>query len=274
MMRILLCSVLFASLAGLLAGQDPKPAVVTGAQVPAKPQDPVQKVVPPAGSQDPKPQEPKKQDPKQGGTKETAEPPKPGEQKPGEQKTGEQKTGEPTRQDPKTGETTEVELPDDVPLPPGATAEDLRAMKSAQEMLVAERRLRARIKAGQIKDIDKLLSFEELTSWPYEDGLKGMPNAVRDLDGKQVVMIGFMLPIDEVEDIKEFLLVQSLWACCYGQPPDINGIVRVVMKGDRRCDYQFDPILVKGRFKVEATLEDGYCIDIFQLHATEVSLLK
>jgi hypothetical protein len=42
-------------------------------------------------------------------------------------------------------------------------------------------------------------------------------------------MTGFMLPIDEVENIKEFLLVQSLWSCCYGQPPDINGIVRVVM---------------------------------------------
>ena len=78
---------------------------------------------------------------------------------------------------------------------------------------------------------------------------------------------------DSLRIIKEFLLVQSLWACCYGQPPDINGIVRVVMKGDKRVDYQFDPIRVRGTFEVEATLEDGYCIDIFQLHASEVGLI-
>src|SRR5690606_13844352 len=118
-----------------------------------------------------------------------------------------------------------------------------------------------------IKNIDQLLSFEEISSWPYEEGLKGMPEPVRELDGRQVVMIGFMLPIDVVEDIKEFLLVQSLWACCFGTPPDINGIVRVVMKGDSRTDYQFDPIMVTGRFEIEETTEDGYCIDIYQLHA-------
>jgi hypothetical protein len=83
-----------------------------------------------------------------------------------------------------------------------------------------------------------------------------------------------MLPIDEVENIKEFLLVQSLWSCCYGQPPDINGIVRVVMKGDKRIGYKYDPIKVTGQFKVVASYEDGYCIDIYQLHADDVEVIK
>ena len=117
-------------------------------------------------------------------------------------------------------------------------------------------------------------TFEEISSWPYEDALLGMPKQVGKLNGKNVLMTGFMLPIDEVEDIKEFLLVQSLWSCCYGQPPDINGIVRVVMKGDARIDYQFDPIKVTGKFKVEATFEDGYCVDIFQLTADSVEVIK
>ena len=56
--------------------------------------------------------------------------------------------------------------------------------------------------------------------------------------------------------------------------PDINGIVRVVMKGKKRCDYQFDPILVQGTLKVVPTREDGYCIDIFQLHADSVKLVE
>ena len=159
-------------------------------------------------------------------------------------------------------------------IPGGADPEDLRAMQGAQAMLEAERKLRDLIKSGKIAGIDRILTFEEIESWPYEDALLGMPKQVKKLDGKNVLMTGFMLPIDEVEDIKEFLLVQSLWSCCYGQPPDINGIVRVVMKGDARIDYQFDPIKVTGTFKVEATFEDGYCVDIFQLVADSVEVIK
>jgi len=262
-MRILL-PLLPLALAAFVSAQDPIPPKAKPLGGTKPPVTETEKVV---GTE--KGEGVRKQDPKGGKPAEKQEPgakPKTGEQKAGEQETGEQKTGEP-----KPSEKPSVE---ETPLPPSADPEDLRAMKSAAEMISAERRLRERIKNGQIKDIEKLLSFEEISSWPYEDGLKGMPKPVKELDGKQVVMIGFMLPIYEVENIKEFLLVQSLWACCYGTPPDINGIVRVVMEGDRRCDYQFDPILVKGKFKVEETTEDGYCIDIFQLHATEVSLLK
>jgi hypothetical protein len=147
-------------------------------------------------------------------------------------------------------------------------------MQGAQAMLAAEKRLRAMIKAGKISGVDRILTFEEISSWPYEEALLGMPQQIKKLDGRNVLMTGFMLPIDEVEDIKEFLLVESLWSCCYGQPPDINGIVRVVMKGDARIDYQFDPIKVTGQFKVEATFEDGYCVDIFQLSADSVEVIK
>lgn len=179
---------------------------------------------------------------------------------------------------PKTEEQpkqTVVKLPENQePMPIGADPEDLRAMRGELQMIEAERRLRDMIKSGKIKNVDQILSFEELSSWPYEDGLKGLPSGVKKLDGSKVIMTGFMLPIDEVENIKEFLLVQSLWSCCYGQPPDINGIVRVVMKGKARADYQFDPIKIIGTFKVEAAVEDGYCVDIYQLHAESVEVIK
>jgi hypothetical protein len=180
----------------------------------------------------------------------------------------------PAVEPPKVDEEPAPEVEPEPQLPPGASPEDLRAMRSAQEMLGAERRLIQRIKKGELKGIEQLLRFEEISSWPYQDGLKGAPEGVRKLDTKPVVMIGFMLPIDEVENIREFLLVQSLWACCYGTPPDINGIVRVVMKGDKRCDYQFDPVMVSGNFRVQETREDGFCIDIYQLEAEAVSLVK
>ena len=183
----------------------------------------------------------------------------------------------PAPDDGSVGVLAPEEVPDadtDVLAPASADPEDIRAMRSAQQMIAAESRLKKLITAGELEGVDQLLTFEEISSWPYIDGLEGMPKEVKELDGKKVMMVGFMLPIDEVENIKEFLLVQSLWACCYGQPPDINGIVRVVMTGDNRCDYHYDPIKMVGKFKVEAYMEDGYCVDIYQLHVDKIEPLN
>jgi hypothetical protein len=160
------------------------------------------------------------------------------------------------------------------PVPKGTDPADIAAMRGAEAMLQAEKKLKDDIKTGKITGLDRILPFDELTCWPYEDGLKGMPKRVKDLSGKKVLMTGFMLPIDEVQNIKEFLLVQSLWSCCYGTPPDINGIVRVVMPKGKTTDYFFDPVKVIGTFKVESTVMDGYCVDIYQLHVESLEALK
>ncbi len=162
----------------------------------------------------------------------------------------------------------------DQPIPKGTDPADIAAMRGAEAMLEAEKRLAEQMKSGKITGLDKILPFDELTSWPYEDGLKGMPKRVKELSGKKVLMTGFMLPIDEVQNIKEFLLVQSLWSCCYGQPPDIHGIVRVVMPKGKTTDYFFDPLKVIGTFKVESTVMDGYCVDIYQLHVESLEAIK
>ncbi|MCR9247353.1 MAG: DUF3299 domain-containing protein [bacterium] len=151
-------------------------------------------------------------------------------------------------------------------LPKGTDPADLAAMRSAQAMLEAEKRLRKLIETGKIAGIDQVLPFQKISNWKYQDKLKGMPQRVRDLDGKRVLMLGFMLPIEEVENMREFLLVESLWACCYGQPPDINGLVRCVMPKGKAIDYNFEPMKVVGRFEIEAFELDGYCVDIYQLH--------
>jgi hypothetical protein len=222
-------------------------------------QDPVpsggKPVTPPAPVEGPKVQEPKKQDPTPSPEKSQVKP-----------------TDKPTD---KPAEEPRIDRPaKDQPMPKGTDPADIAAMRSAEAMLEAEKKLGELIKAGKITGLDKVLPFDELSSWPYEDGLKGMPKRVKELTGKKVLMTGFMLPIDEVQNIKEFLLVQSLWSCCYGSPPDIHGIVRVVRPKGKTTDYFFDPIKVIGTFKVEATVMDGYCVDIYQLHVESLEVLK
>lgn len=207
-----------------------------------------------------------KQDPKKGA------PQKPGAGKPD---AGKPDAGKPDAGKPAPTQEPKVERPEeDTPMPKGTDPADIAAMRSAEQMLEVEKRLQREIKAGKITGLDKILPFDELTSWPYEDGLKGMPKRVKELSGKKVLMTGFMLPIDEVQNIKEFLLVESLWSCCYGQPPDIHGIVRVVMPKKKTTDYFFDPLKIIGTFKVESTVMDGYCVDIYQLHVESLEAIK
>src|ERR1051326_794284 len=71
------------------------------------------------------------------------------------------------------------------------------------------------------------LTFDTLKSWTYIEGKTPIPNFIKKLDGRDVEMVGFMMPLTEVKDITEFLLVPSLWGCCYGQPPAVNHIVVV-----------------------------------------------
>ena len=247
-MKLLACMM---SLCGCLATQtptsDPKPAPV-----------PVPKAEPAPVKQEPAGQEPAKKDPaKQDPAKQD---PKPAPQPP--------KTDKP-KDEPRIDKPAA-----DEPMPKGTDPADIAAMRSAEQMLQAEKKLAEEIKAGKVTGLDKILPFDEIDSWPYEDGLKGMPKRIKELSGKKVLMTGFMLPIDEVQNIKEFLLVKSLWSCCYGTPPDIHGIVRVVMPKGKTTDYFFDPLKVIGTFKVEATVMDGYCVDIYQLHVESLEALR
>jgi len=252
---LLLCS--------LAAGQSPAPSEKPVTEKPA-----VGKVEPAPTQQDGKQkQEPAPAGEKKTGSKQEAK----AEQDPAKVKPATDKpaTDKPPANEPK------IDRPDaDAPMPRGTDPADIAAMRGAEAMLQAERKLADQIKAGKITGLDKILKFEELTSWPYEDGLKGMPKRIKEMSGKKVLMTGFMLPIDEIQNIKEFLLVESLWSCCYGQPPDIHGIVRVVMPKGKTTDYFFDPLKVIGTFKVEATVMDGYCVDIYQLHLESLEAIK
>ncbi|MFN9334107.1 MAG: DUF3299 domain-containing protein [Planctomycetota bacterium] len=260
-MKLLLpCIALCGVLAAQTPTQEPKPVPAPAPKVEPAKQEPAK--------QDPAKQEPAKQEPakKDPAKQEAKAGDKPITDKP---LTDKPATDKPVTEEPKIDRPAA-----DQPIPKGTDPADIAAMRSAEQMLQAEKRLADEIKAGKIAGLDKILPFDELDSWPYEDGLKGMPKRVKELDGKKVLMTGFMLPIDEVQNIKEFLLVKSLWSCCYGQPPDIPGIVRVVMPKGKTTDYFFDPLKIVGTFKVEATVMDGYCVDIYQLHVESLEALR
>lgn len=155
--------------------------------------------------------------------------------------------------------------------PKGTDPADLAAARGADAMLAAERRVAAMVADGKLAA--RPMSFARLSDWDYTNGLVGMPDDVQALNGTTVTFVGFMLPIDEVTGITQFLLVESLWSCCYGTPPDLHQIVRCVLPAGQTTDYTFEPLLLTGTLTVGPTVEDGYVVDVFQLQVSTITPL-
>lgn len=101
------------------------------------------------------------------------------------------------------------------------------------------------------------LSWELLRTYEYRPGLEGMPTDIQKLDGKKVVMIGFLMTLFQYDDIKDFHLVASHWSCCYGVPPGLDGAVRVTLDaGQEGLPNTIKPIRVVGTLRVKEVKEE------------------
>jgi hypothetical protein len=138
----------------------------------------------------------------------------------------------------------------------------------------AEKQLVADFAAGKVGNVERVVTFEELASWKYEEGLKGMPPEVRALSGKDVAMVGWMVSMEAEEHaMTEFMLTRPAIYRPYCDGPDIHENVRVVLPKDKPTDLH--PLVrVAGRFKIAATFMDGYCVDIYELQAERVEAIQ
>ena len=125
---------------------------------------------------------------------------------------------------------------------------------------------------GETKPSGKLtkLSFGTLGDWTYVEGKTPIPDDVKKYDGKYVEMAGFMMPLTQTDKITEFMFIQGLWNCCYGQAPAVNHVVMVKMGDGKSAPFYPEPIRVRGKFNVGETREDGYLLSLYQLEADEI----
>ncbi len=114
------------------------------------------------------------------------------------------------------------------------------------------------------------LKFDTLGKWQYIEGKTSIPENVKQLDGKWVELTGFMMPINESEHITRFILIQSLWGCCFGQTPAVNHIVLVEMKSGKTVDFYPDPVRVIGKLSVGEIREEGTLVSIYRVEGDQV----
>ena len=90
----------------------------------------------------------------------------------------------------------------------------------------------------------------------YQDAVRSAP-VVTELDGQQVRLPGFMVPLDfEGTEISEFLLVPYFGACIHVPPPPSNQIVYVTTVASYPMKELFDAVWVTGEISTQAFLND------------------
>ena len=113
-------------------------------------------------------------------------------------------------------------------------------------------------------------SFDQLGGWKHVEGKTPIPEKVKKLDGQWVEVSGFMWSNNQIDNLTRFVLVQSLWGCCFGQTPDMNHFVDVTLESGKMASFYPDPVRVIGRLSVGEKIEDGHCVSIYRMEARTV----
>ncbi|MBI5767677.1 MAG: DUF3299 domain-containing protein [Verrucomicrobia bacterium] len=98
------------------------------------------------------------------------------------------------------------------------------------------------------------------------DVLAHVPETVRRLDGKKVLVTGFMLPTKLADGFAiEFFLLSSPVACCYGTPPAAHEWISVKMRQEGLPPVQHVPMPLAGRLRLRPQWENGYLIALYEI---------
>ena len=113
---------------------------------------------------------------------------------------------------------------------------------------------------------------------PLDEGYGGSSyqyGVVEELNGKQVKIPGFIVPLEVAEGgkVSEFLLVPYFGACIHYPPPPPNQIVFVTMKDPVTVESPWDPVWVYGEMTTKFKQSDmgaaGYTLAANELEEYE-----
>ncbi|MFA5955424.1 DUF3299 domain-containing protein [Hyphomicrobium sp.] len=87
----------------------------------------------------------------------------------------------------------------------------------------------------------------------HQPGDDRPPAIVSELNGKDVSIGGYVVPLDfDSTTVKEFLLVPFVGACIHVPPPPANQIIYVKADKGFEVGGQFDPVTVTGKINTSA----------------------
>jgi hypothetical protein len=108
------------------------------------------------------------------------------------------------------------------------------------------------------------LDWKQMGGFQYQEGAQ-LPPAIQGLHGQKAGIAGFILTVGESEGMREFILLESLWGCCFGGVPDVNQTIVVKLPAERSFDYTAAPVLVTGTLEVGEEREGQFVASLYRL---------
>lgn len=104
-----------------------------------------------------------------------------------------------------------------------------------------------------IHDLSQLADTLGAESGPPARQVSLNAPVVKELDGQQVKLPGYIVPLDIDDDnrVNEFLLVPYFGACIHVPPPPPNQIVHVTSELGVRLDALYQPFWIEGPLRAE-----------------------
>ncbi len=122
------------------------------------------------------------------------------------------------------------------------------------------------------------VDFNALSNYDYElpDPLDPSPKqprhvipaTVQALNGRQVAIEGFMLPLDlSPAGVTQFLLNASIDMGYFGAPVRMNEWILVTMRDGKRASFTHLALIVKGRLEVGEVIKNGRVTSLYRIEA-------
>ena len=82
--------------------------------------------------------------------------------------------------------------------------------------------------------------LDQVRSLDLIEPYMGFPEALLQLDGKEVQLLGFMAPFDSLENMRRCMIVPAYVGCTFCSPPDLTQVVYVTQgDGDTAGQYPY-----------------------------------
>ena len=112
-------------------------------------------------------------------------------------------------------------------------------------------------------------TWNTLGGFTYRMGME-LPEDVQALHGKKVGISGYVIPLFSDND-DMFLLVESLWDCCFGMPPEVHQGIVVFFESATGGELADLPVLVLGQLAAgEQRDVDGFVTSVYRIKADSV----
>jgi hypothetical protein len=95
------------------------------------------------------------------------------------------------------------------------------------------------------------------------------PKYLKELDGKQIELAGFMQPLGEDLEIGSFMLIEYPVGCWYCEMPEITGIVLVELPADKTATYTRSLVKIEGTLQLNATDPENFLYTISNARVKE-----